>query len=128
MAPPRPSSRNAMLGEKTDSVPRNRSRTRSPQPKKKKVQKAQQPQQPAVEETALPLEQQPLIPKHEYEPVSKYEYVSGDSEPGPSVPDNDIFLLPSKDYEIMLALVGVAIIVRLYKIWQPSSVVFDEVQ
>ncbi|KAI5801502.1 dolichyl-phosphate-mannose-protein mannosyltransferase [Peziza echinospora] len=127
MAPPRPSSRNAMLGEKTDSVPRSRSRTRSPQPKKKKVQKAQQAQPSAVEETALPLEKQPLIPKHEYESISKYEYASRGSEPGPSVPDNDIFLLPSKDYEIMFGLVTVAIVVRLYKIWQPSSVVFDEV-
>ena len=118
-----------MLGEKTDSAPRNRSRTQSPQPKKKKAAgKPQLAQESAAEEILTPQEKQPLIPKHEYESVSKYEYVRGESESGPSVPDNDIFLLPSRDYEIMLALTVVAVAVRLYKIWQPTSVVFDEVQ
>ncbi|KAF8419734.1 Dolichyl-phosphate-mannose-protein mannosyltransferase-domain-containing protein [Tirmania nivea] len=45
----------------------------------------------------------------------------------PTVKDNDIFLLPASDYQIMLALTVVATAVRLYKIWQPTSVVFDEV-
>ena len=45
-----------------------------------------------------------------------------------TVKDNDIFLLPSRDYEIMFALTAIAVAVRLYKIWQPTSVVFDEVQ
>ena len=44
------------------------------------------------------------------------------------VKDNDIFLLPSKDYQIMGALTVLALAVRLFKIHQPSSVVFDEVQ
>ena len=46
----------------------------------------------------------------------------------PAVKDNDIFLLPVSDYNIMLALTGLAAAVRLYRIWQPTSVVFDEVQ
>ena len=44
------------------------------------------------------------------------------------VKDHDIFLLPTRDYEIMLALTALAAAVRLYRIWQPTSVVFDEVQ
>lgn len=46
----------------------------------------------------------------------------------PAVKDNDVFLLPGEDYQIMLALTVVAAAVRLYKIWEPTSVVFDEVQ
>jgi dolichyl-phosphate-mannose-protein mannosyltransferase len=44
------------------------------------------------------------------------------------VQDNDIFLLPISDYQIMLALTAVAAVVRLFRIYQPTSVVFDEVQ
>lgn len=44
------------------------------------------------------------------------------------IKDNDIFLLPSRDYQIMGALTALALVVRLYKIYQPTSVVFDEVQ
>ncbi|KAJ9155344.1 Dolichyl-phosphate-mannose--protein mannosyltransferase 1 [Pleurostoma richardsiae] len=43
------------------------------------------------------------------------------------VEDNDIFLLPVSDYQIMLGLTVLAAIVRLFRIYQPSSVVFDEV-
>ncbi|KAI1212788.1 glycosyltransferase family 39 protein [Annulohypoxylon truncatum] len=43
------------------------------------------------------------------------------------VEDNDIFLLPISDYQVMLALTIVGAIVRLFRIYQPSSVVFDEV-
>lgn len=45
-----------------------------------------------------------------------------------AIKDNDIFLLPSRDYEIMFALTAIAVAVRLYRIWLPTSVVFDEVQ
>ena len=96
-----------MVGEKsTDSVGRNRSRSRSPQPKKK-------PERPQ--------EKQPLLQTQIY-------YAPKGRDEEPTVPDNDIFLLPGRDYEIMFALTFLAVIVRLYKIWQPSSVVFDEVQ
>lgn len=44
------------------------------------------------------------------------------------VDDNDVFLLPISDYHIMLGLTLLAAIVRLFRIYQPSSVVFDEVQ
>ena len=42
--------------------------------------------------------------------------------------DNDIFLLPSSDYQILGILTVIGVCVRLFKIYQPSSVVFDEVQ
>ena len=44
------------------------------------------------------------------------------------VTDNDIFLLPSSDLQLLLALTLLAAIIRLFRIYQPSSVVFDEVQ
>jgi len=43
------------------------------------------------------------------------------------VEDNDIFLLPVSDYQIMLGLTFLAAIIRLFRIYQPTSVVFDEV-
>jgi dolichyl-phosphate-mannose-protein mannosyltransferase len=43
------------------------------------------------------------------------------------VEDNDIFLLPGVDYLVALALIVVATAVRVYKIYLPTSVVFDEV-
>lgn len=44
------------------------------------------------------------------------------------VKDNDVLLLPRSDYKVMLLLTALATAVRLFKIYQPSSVVFDEVQ
>jgi dolichyl-phosphate-mannose-protein mannosyltransferase len=44
------------------------------------------------------------------------------------VKDADIFLLPGSDYQIMIVVTILAAIVRLFRIYQPSSVVFDEVQ
>lgn len=44
------------------------------------------------------------------------------------VVDNDVFLLPGSDFSTMFALTAVAAAVRLFRIYQPSSVVFDEVQ
>ncbi|KAL2150052.1 hypothetical protein VTH82DRAFT_7728 [Thermothelomyces myriococcoides] len=43
------------------------------------------------------------------------------------VEDNDVFLLPVSDFKIVLAITLVAAAVRLFRIYQPSSVVFDEV-
>lgn len=43
------------------------------------------------------------------------------------VQDNDPFLLPGTDYQITLVLTVLAAAVRLFRIYQPSSVVFDEV-
>lgn len=44
------------------------------------------------------------------------------------VTDNDIFLLSSSDFQLLGLLTAVAALVRLFRIYQPSSVVFDEVQ
>ena len=44
------------------------------------------------------------------------------------VEDNDIFLLPGSDFQLLGFLTAVAALVRLFRIYQPSSVVFDEVQ
>ncbi|TGZ77999.1 PMT-domain-containing protein [Ascodesmis nigricans] len=47
--------------------------------------------------------------------------------PEPAVKDNDIFNLPSSDYNVLFFLIVLAVGVRLFRIYQPSSVVFDEV-
>lgn len=44
------------------------------------------------------------------------------------VKDHDIFWLPGKDYQMMILVTVLAAIVRVFRIYQPSSVVFDEVQ
>ena len=44
------------------------------------------------------------------------------------VTDNDIFLLPGSDFQLLGLLTFLAAAVRLFRIYQPSSVVFDEVQ
>lgn len=43
------------------------------------------------------------------------------------VKNHDILDLPKSDYKIMLALTALAMVVRLFRIYQPTSVVFDEV-
>lgn len=44
------------------------------------------------------------------------------------VTDNDIFMLPSSDLQMLGVVTLAAALVRLFRIYQPSSVVFDEVQ
>lgn len=44
------------------------------------------------------------------------------------VEDNDVFLLPVSDYAVAFGVTILAAIVRIFRIYQPSSVVFDEVQ
>lgn len=44
------------------------------------------------------------------------------------VQDHDIFSLPGSDWQLLGLLTLVAGVVRLFRIAQPSSVVFDEVQ
>ncbi|KAI1495817.1 dolichyl-phosphate-mannose-protein mannosyltransferase 1 [Biscogniauxia marginata] len=43
------------------------------------------------------------------------------------VEDNDVFLLPVSDYQVMLLVTIIGAVVRLFRIYQPTSVVFDEV-
>jgi dolichyl-phosphate-mannose-protein mannosyltransferase len=56
---------------------------------------------------------------------SKSKAVGYQSE---GVQDNDIFNLPSGDLQLLGFLTLAACFVRLFRIYQPSSVVFDEVQ
>jgi dolichyl-phosphate-mannose-protein mannosyltransferase len=44
------------------------------------------------------------------------------------VADHDVFLLPVSDYQVMFVVTMLGAVVRLFRIYQPSSVVFDEVQ
>lgn len=44
------------------------------------------------------------------------------------VKDHDIFNMPGSDWQLLGLLTLVACIVRLFRIYQPTSVVFDEVQ
>jgi dolichyl-phosphate-mannose-protein mannosyltransferase len=44
------------------------------------------------------------------------------------VKNNDIFKLPSSDYKLIVLVTLIAAAVRLFRIYQPTSVVFDEVQ
>lgn len=47
----------------------------------------------------------------------------------PAAPkNNDIFSLSGSDYNLMIIFTVIAAAVRLYRIYQPTSVVFDEVQ
>lgn len=55
-------------------------------------------------------------------PQKKTDYTSD------GVTNNDIFNLPLIDYQWLAGLTLVAAAVRLFRIYQPSSVVFDEVQ
>ncbi|KAK3298150.1 Dolichyl-phosphate-mannose-protein mannosyltransferase-domain-containing protein [Chaetomium fimeti] len=43
------------------------------------------------------------------------------------VEDNDVFLLPGSDFQLLVAITVLAAAVRLFRIYQPTSVVFDEV-
>lgn len=44
------------------------------------------------------------------------------------VQDNDPFLLPGSDFTLLAIITILSAIVRLFRIYQPDSVVFDEVQ
>jgi dolichyl-phosphate-mannose-protein mannosyltransferase len=94
---------------------RRRSKSRSPSRKKKNGASAA--------ETSPP----PPPPYVEKQPV-ELQAATPTEDPDSGVKDNDIFLLPSSDYSIMILLTIIAAAVRLFRIYQPSSVVFDEVQ
>lgn len=44
------------------------------------------------------------------------------------VTDNDVFLLPGTDFQVLALVTIIGAVVRLFRIYQPTSVVFDEVQ
>jgi dolichyl-phosphate-mannose-protein mannosyltransferase len=100
------------LGVSDAEAERSRKRSKSPSLKKKNgVSSSSETSPPPSPQYA---EKQPLLSLTE------------DTDSG--IKDNDIFLLPSSDYSIMVLLTIVAVAVRLFRIHQPSSVVFDEVQ
>lgn len=55
-------------------------------------------------------------------PVPQKTYASD------GVKNNDIFKLPGSDYKLVVLVTLIATAVRLFRIYQPTSVVFDEVQ
>ena len=61
-------------------------------------------------------------------PKSKKSPKVHDDYTSDGVEDNDILLLPVSDYQVMLLVTVLGAIVRLFRIYQPTSVVFDEVQ
>lgn len=68
----------------------------------------------------------PLSQKNHVDPRTRAR--KPDDYTSEGVDDNDVFLLPICDYQVMLGVTILAAIVRLFRIYQPSSVVFDEVQ
>lgn len=62
-------------------------------------------------------------PRPQQKAVRKHDDYTSDG-----VVDADVFLLPVSDYQVMIFVTVLAAIVRLFRIYQPSSVVFDEVQ
>lgn len=106
------------------------SRGKSPQPPRNR---GKSPQPPPIDEpiaaapspaALAPPAGTPALKKKKSK--SKLNAVSSYKSDG--VDDNDVFLLPVSDYWVMLALTVLSTIVRVFRIYQPSSVVFDEVQ
>ncbi|KAL3956981.1 protein mannosyltransferase 1 [Purpureocillium lilacinum] len=60
-------------------------------------------------------------------PKSKAKAKKNTSYKSDGVADNDVFLLPGSDYVVALGVTVLAALVRIFRIYQPSSVVFDEV-
>lgn len=97
------------VGEKGS---RSRSRSRSPGRKAKKINPAATPEALATLTPAPPAKKNVVVLNKKEERVR----------------DNDILNLPSFDFQLMAILTVVAVGVRLFRIQQPTSVVFDEVQ
>lgn len=94
------------------SPSRRRSKSPSPSRKKKTAAAKASSAPPPYEEVVRPITK----------PLQFVEDVD------PAVKDNDIFMLPSSDFSLLVILTILAVFVRLFRIYQPSSVVFDEVQ
>jgi dolichyl-phosphate-mannose-protein mannosyltransferase len=88
---------NPYLGEQKDARRSGRSPSRSPGPQNRKKQQQQQVVQKSPGYTSQ------------------------------GVRDHDIFNLPGSDWQLLVFITMVAAAVRLFRIYQPSSVVFDEV-
>lgn len=104
-----------------------RTRGKSPQPPVKAPTPVTEKQQPFAAPPPPPQPQTTaVITKSKNK--SKSKDTKNNSYQSDGVEDNDVFLLPLSDYWVALALILVATLVRVYKIYQPTSVVFDEVQ
>lgn len=98
---------------------RSRSRSRSPGRKAKKDPATSGIPAPSASSTSsAPPKRDVVVAKNGTNGVKKEE----------TVKDNDIMNLSSSDFQVMLLLSVIAVCVRLFRIYQPSSVVFDEVQ
>lgn len=64
--------------------------------------------------------------KQKQQQQQQQQKVSGYTSEG--VKDHDIFNLPGSDWQLLGVLTVLATVVRLFRISQPTSVVFDEVQ
>ncbi|KAK8074276.1 Dolichyl-phosphate-mannose--protein mannosyltransferase 1 [Apiospora phragmitis] len=62
------------------------------------------------------------VPQGKLQAVKKHDDYTSEG-----VDDNDVFLLPISDYQVMTVVTILGAIVRLFRIYQPTSVVFDEV-
>ena len=65
-------------------------------------------------------------PNGRKQPNTQQQKVQGYTSEG--VRDHDIFNLPGSDWSLLAVLTFIAAGVRLFRISQPTSVVFDEVQ
>ncbi|KAH8677231.1 family 39 glycosyltransferase [Ilyonectria robusta] len=121
---------------KSPQPPAKGQRGKSPQPPAK-GQRGRSPQPPvkAQQLQPPPVQQLPQQPQRQSEPVAK-PVAKSKSKSGKKkitsyqsegVEDNDVFLLPVSDYWMVLSVTILATIVRVFKIFQPTSVVFDEV-
>ncbi|CAI6086799.1 unnamed protein product [Clonostachys chloroleuca] len=107
----------------------NGARGRSPQPPSEKQQ------QPAVAAHLQPALAVPGAPKARSKSRSKSRSKNkkkaantiSTSYKSDGVKDNDVFLLPVSDYVVALGITVLATLVRTWKIYMPTSVVFDEV-
>jgi len=93
------------------------SRGQTPKPVEKLVEK----------HVERPVEKQPVIAERQTTKSSS-KANKNKSYKSDGVEDNDVFLLPVSDYHILTLLTLLSSIVRLFRISQPTSVVFDEVQ
>ncbi|KAF5233134.1 hypothetical protein FANTH_12664 [Fusarium anthophilum] len=102
-----------------------RTRGKSPQPPVKAPTPVTEKQQPFA--APPPPQPQTTAVTTKSKNKSKSKDTKNTSYQSDGVEDNDVFLLPLSDYWVALALILVATLVRVYKIYQPTSVVFDEV-
>ena len=103
-----------------------RTRGKSPQPPAKAPTPVTEKQQPFA--APPPPQPQSTAVTTKSKNNSKPKDTKNTSYQSDGVEDNDVFLLPLSDYWVALTLILVATLVRVYKIYQPTSVVFDEVQ